>query len=132
MRIKILGKCWDLQFAPNLGAKAGYCDGPHIRANDAAYLARRTLEHGDIAVGIRDGAEMQAVLDEQLVDLAIWIERDVPLDPTLTYGPELCHVIMQNRSTLEAFHAKLGALVDFCSRIERSLFSRPGHNAMIR
>lgn len=84
--------------------------GNELREHDRAFLARQTFEHGDIAVGIRDRQEMLAVLEEGLVDLAIWISRGVPPDPTLTYGPELCHIIIQNRSDLPEFHAKLHRL----------------------
>lgn len=84
--------------------------GNNLREHDPAFLARQTFEHGDIAVGIRDRSEMQAVLDEGLVDVAIWIERDVPEDPTLTYGKELCSIIVENTGTLEEFHASLRAV----------------------
>lgn len=84
--------------------------GNELREHDPAFLARKTFEHGDIAVGIRDRDEMQAVLDEEMVDLAIWIERDVPPDPTLKYGQEMCDVIVLNTGELGAMFARLEAL----------------------
>ena len=87
-----------------------YKIGNELREHDPAFLARQTFERGDIAVGIRDANEMQAVLDEELIDLAIWIERDVPPDPTLTYGPEFCDVIVLNTGEIEAMYARLEAL----------------------
>lgn len=84
--------------------------GNNLRQNDKAFLARQTFEHGDIAVGIRDREELQTIIDEGLVDLAIWIDRDVPADPTLKYGPESCDIIVQNRSCISEFHTKLNRL----------------------
>lgn len=84
--------------------------GNQLRMEDPAFLARQTFEHGDIAVGIRDRGEMEAVLREGLVDLAVWIEREVSVDPTLTYGRELCDIIIDNDGTLEEFHSRLRAL----------------------
>lgn len=87
--------------------------GNKLREHDQAFLARQTFEHGDIAVGIRDRDEMQAVLNEGLVDVAIWIDRDVPVDPTLTYGKELCSIVVENHGTLEEFHAVLRAVAKY-------------------
>ena len=60
--------------------------GDELRRDDPAYLARKTLEHGDICVGIRSAAEMEAVMGEGLVDEVLWIDRPgLPVDPTLEF-----------------------------------------------
>lgn len=84
--------------------------GNKLREHDPAFLARQTFQHGDIAVGIRDRSEMEAVLREGLVRHAIWIDRDVPVDPTLNYGKELCDIVVENHGTLEEFYAMLRAV----------------------
>ena len=84
--------------------------GIELRQNDPAFLARTVLAEGDICNGVRDRREMQAVLDEQLVDLAIWIDRPwLPPDPTMGYGLEMCDIIIPN----------CWGLVDFIPRIAR-------------
>ena len=90
--------------------------GDHLRRvnRDDAYLARLTLKHGDVCVGIRARAEMDAVLAEKLVDLVIWIEKpDVEPDDTLEFGDDVADVILKNDGTLGRLYHRLGRLVDF-------------------
>ena len=61
-------------------------------------------------MGIRDRGEMEAVLREGLVSHAIWIDRDVPADPTLTYGKDLCDIVVENHGTIEELYAILKAV----------------------
>lgn len=81
------------------------------RRFDPAFLARAAVARGqDIVVGIRDGAEIRTTRSEGLVDLVLWIDRDVPPDPTLTYGVEEADVVIPNRWGLDAFHGRLRRL----------------------
>jgi hypothetical protein len=86
--------------------------GDEMRANDPAALARETLRHGDICVGIRAIVEIEAVRREGLVGLIIWIDRDVPPDPTLEFGSEQADIVIENRWDLPAFHARLRRLAN--------------------
>jgi hypothetical protein len=86
--------------------------GVELRRDDPAYLAREVLKTGDLVVGVRDRVEMEAVRREKLVDLAIWIDRDVPPDPTMGYGPELCDIIVPNRWGLPELYGRLETLAN--------------------
>ena len=84
--------------------------GDELRRDDPAALARETLRHGELCVGVRARVEIEAVIRERLVDLVLWIDRDVPPDPTLEFGPEVATVILPNRGTLADLHGRLRAL----------------------
>jgi hypothetical protein len=81
--------------------------GCELRRDDPAYLAREVLRDGDLVVGVRDRAEMEATIREGLVSLVIWIDRDVPVDPTLTYGRELADMVIENRWSLADLRRRL-------------------------
>jgi hypothetical protein len=75
--------------------------------DDLTRLYRLTLENQDILDGVRRRDEFKACLDAGMVDLAIWLKRDVPTDTTLRYGPELCDVIIENNGCVEDIHRRL-------------------------
>ncbi len=82
--------------------------GDELRQEDPAALAREVLFESDILVGVRARIEMQQVLKEQLCDIVIWIDRSgIEVDPTIEFGPELCHIVIQNHWTLKEFHDRL-------------------------
>jgi hypothetical protein len=78
-----------------------------FRQNDPARLVKRCLVNNHVVCGVRDGVEMRAAIDEGLIDLVIWIERAVPDDPTLTFGPEVADVIIDNNGTLKGLYRRL-------------------------
>ena len=80
------------------------------RREDPARLIKDVLKHSDVVVGVRDGVEMKAAIDARLVDLVIWVDRDVPEDPTLTFGEELADVILPNRWAVADLHRRVEAL----------------------
>lgn len=84
--------------------------GDLLRLHDPAHLARKTLETGRIVVGVRSLIEITAVRAEGLVDLIVWIDRDVPPDPTLEYGSELADLVIENHWGLPEFHDRLRRL----------------------
>lgn len=84
--------------------------GDEMRARDPAALARKTLAAGDICVGIRARVEIEAVIRERLVDLVVWVDRDVPEDPTLEYGAEMVDVVILNHWGVEELHGRLERL----------------------
>jgi hypothetical protein len=80
----------------------------HLRTLDQCCLARMVLQTGEIAAGLRDKVEIDAVKSEKLFDRIIWIHRPgTPVDPTVTYGPEDCDEQLCNDGTLEWFHYQL-------------------------
>lgn len=87
-----------------------YHVGNQLREKDPAHLVREVLKTGNVVVGVRDGIEMRAAREKGLVDLVVWIDRDVPPDPTLTYGTELADIIIPNHEGLPEFHARLDRL----------------------
>lgn len=79
-----------------------------LRAVDQCYLAREVLKTGDIAAGLRDKKEIDAVRAEQLFDHIIWIDRPgTPVDPTVTFGPADCDEVIWNDGTLSEYHLAL-------------------------
>jgi hypothetical protein len=78
-----------------------------LRSEDPAALVRARIENSDLISGIRSKRELEVSLAEQLVTLAVWVDRDVPSDPTLEYGPELCHIRIENFGSEEAYIEKL-------------------------
>lgn len=80
----------------------------HLRELDQCYLAREVLKTGDIAAGLRDIKEINAVKKEGLFDHILWIDRPgTPVDPTVTYGPADCDETIWNDGTLEDYHNAL-------------------------
>lgn len=85
--------------------------GDELRAHDPGFLARTVLKRGDVVCGVRSRPEMEAVLREGMVDVAVWVDRKgFPPDPTQEFGPELCHVVLQNHWGLAELHARVDAL----------------------
>lgn len=76
-----------------------YETGNEIREGDAGLLVKEAFKHGDITGGIRAVEEIQAVKEKGLADLVVWIERDVPVDPTMTFGPGWADLIVTNNGT---------------------------------
>ena len=82
-----------------------------LREHDQCYLARLVLKQGELAAGIRDKAEVDAVKREGLFDHIIWVHRPgIPVDPTVTFSPEDCNGEISNGGDLFEFHAKLKRL----------------------
>jgi hypothetical protein len=77
------------------------------REGDPSRLVRDCLEHSDIVCGIRDRMEMIAAKKEGLLDLIVWIDRPVPVDPTVTFTIEDADVIIRNYSGFDDFYARL-------------------------
>lgn len=87
--------------------------GNELRRDDPAYLVRECLRDAEIVVGLRNADEVEAARAEGLIDLFIWVVRYVPPDPTMTFGPELCDVMLPNTGTLDRLHERLEALARF-------------------
>lgn len=85
-----------------------------LRADDLTRLARWCLGACDVAVGLRGKHEFAAVMADGVCDLSVWVDRDVPVDPTVEFAREDCDVVVENRQSLDRFRqrlARLGKLV---------------------
>lgn len=79
-----------------------------LRLTDQCFLARLVIASGDVAAGLRDIKEINAVKAENLFDRIVWVDRPgTPVDPTVTYRPEDCHETIVNDGDLAQYHAKL-------------------------
>lgn len=78
-----------------------------IRGDDYATLTRWCLAVCDVVIGIRGDREFATVLREGVVDLTVWVDRDVPADPTVEFARGDCDVVVENHTTLERFHERL-------------------------
>jgi hypothetical protein len=81
-----------------------------INAHDKTTLYRRCLKDQDILNGVRNKDELMACKAAGMIDLIIWIDRDVSNDPTQGYGSELCDLIISNRHDLAALFSRLERL----------------------
>lgn len=78
-----------------------------LRADDLTRLAKWCLVACDLAIGLRGKEEFAAVMAEGVCDLSVWVERDVPADPTVEFCRSDCDVVIDNDTTLERFHKRL-------------------------
>lgn len=78
-----------------------------LRRGDLTRLARWCLGACDLAIGLRGKEEFAAVMKNGVCDLSVWVNRDVPDDPTTEFAREDCDVVIDNTTTLERFHSRL-------------------------
>ena len=78
--------------------------------DDPVALYRRCLANQDMLTGIRYGHEFRACKAAGLVDLWIWIERDVPPDPTMEYTKDDCDFTIENNGDIASLTRKLLAI----------------------
>jgi len=82
--------------------------GNELRDADPGCLVREAFKTGDVITGLRDIRELAWARAHDYVDQFVWVASDrVATDPTMEYGPEACDVILQNHTTVAAFHATL-------------------------
>jgi hypothetical protein len=77
---------------------------------DGLTLYRGMLEAGDILNGIRREGELDALREHLMLDLVIWVERDVPKDPSQEMTSAVADIIIDNNGTLAQLYAKLARL----------------------
>lgn len=70
------------------------------REGDPARIIRECFKLADIVTGVRPAEEMESALAEGLIDCVIWVERNVPIDPTLELNKEVADVIIDNTGSL--------------------------------
>lgn len=74
---------------------------------DGLTLYRGMLVSGDILNGIRRAPELQALREALLIDLVLWIDRDVPDDPSLEMDSSVADLIIPNNGTLTDLYQRL-------------------------
>lgn len=90
--------------------------GDEIRGDDPGKLLKEALAVGPLTGGIRDIAE--AVVAKDLCDIIVWIQNDrVPPDPTVTFGPEMADIVIQNNGTIPELRERLARLAKFSGLI---------------
>lgn len=67
---------------------------------NAEAVYKLCLEENNIITGLRRVRDVEW-FKEHHKPLIIWVERDVPVDPTLEFGPEQAHIIINNNGTEE-------------------------------
>ena len=77
------------------------------READPAKLIKDCLVHSDIVCGVRDGKELHAAKQEGLLDLIVWVDRPVPIDPTVTFTIDDADVIIRNYGSFGTFYSRL-------------------------
>jgi hypothetical protein len=77
---------------------------------DGLRLYRDMVRKSDILDGIRDGRELQACRDAGLADVVVWMQRDVPTDPSMGFGPEVADRVINNDGSFEELYAQLREL----------------------
>ncbi len=78
-----------------------------LRRDDVTRLARWCLGTCDFAVGLRGKEELAAVISQGLCALSVWIERNVPVDPTVEFTRKDCDIVIDNDESLDKFYPKL-------------------------
>lgn len=85
--------------------------GAELRKDDPGILVKDSLQDGDIVCGARDVEEVQAARTSNIVDLILWVARDsAPDDPTMTFGPEQCDLVLENHGSVDELHGRLQRL----------------------
>ena len=78
-----------------------------LREKYTTLLIRLCLEESDLVCGVRSGIELAAGRNEGLIDLVVWIDRDVPVDPTVEFSVADADIVVRNDRTIDDFYLKL-------------------------
>lgn len=84
-----------------------------LREKDPLVLVRRSLKNSPLITGFRSRKEFEAAKKEKLIDLTIWIERDVFFDPTLELDKDDADIIIENIKTIGVLNYKMLKLAKF-------------------
>ena len=82
--------------------------------DNASLLVRMALGEADCSAGIRSRAELEACVEQGVIQRVVWIERPgTPVDPTVEYTREdvlaLDGIVLENDGTVEQLEAKIVA-----------------------
>jgi hypothetical protein len=86
--------------------------GDEYRKDDPARLVKDAFAAGDVTGGCRARIEIDAVRDQSLADLIVWVDARFrhPADPTLEFGPEVADLIIDNNGTEAEFRRRVQRL----------------------
>lgn len=79
---------------------------------DEVRLYREMIISHDILDGIRRPNELIACLKQGIVDISLWIERELTVDSSNLITKDDCDIIIINNGSLEAFEEKLSRFCD--------------------
>jgi hypothetical protein len=85
--------------------------GHAIRGSDLTLLARLALGKSDFAIGLRGRHEVHACVRAGIVDYTIWIDRQVPDDPTVEFTAGDCDIMIPNHGSYFEFFKKLDRFI---------------------
>lgn len=86
-----------------------------FRRDDATRLIRMSLAKGEIVVGIRDRVELLGAKRAGILKYSIWVDNPrVKPDPTVTYTPDDCDFVIENKTTTSAYRRNL---MKFCEQV---------------
>jgi len=74
---------------------------------DGLTLYRDMLGETDILNGIRRAGELQALQQAGMIDLIIWIDRDVPKDESCEIDVDDCDIMIPNHRSLAGLYQRL-------------------------
>ena len=77
---------------------------------DGLRLYRDMLKEGNILNGIRRAGEIRALQDGNYIDLTIWIDRDVPNDPSCEMTADDADIVVRNYGSFDDLYLKLQRL----------------------
>ena len=79
----------------------------HINKPDPCRLYKDCLKRQSILTGIRREREYESLYENFPDILTIWVERDVPIDPTLELTADHADIIILNNESLDRLYEKL-------------------------
>jgi len=85
----------------------------NYREGDPLRLINESIKIADMAVGIRDREEIVAA--NTVLDLIIWVDRDVPKDPTVMFDRSYCDVVIDNSGTMSELSERLRRFSHFAN-----------------
>lgn len=75
-----------------------------LREHDPAFLARMVIRSGNVAAGLRDRLELEAVKAARLFDSIVWVHRPgFPTDSTVTFSRNDATDYLLNDGSLDHF-----------------------------
>lgn len=82
-----------------------------LRVGDMTLLGRLCLGAGDVLAGPRGLPEFREYRRVGTIDWAVWVDRDVPVDPTMEFIAQDCDFVVPNHGTLDELYAKWDRLL---------------------
>lgn len=92
---------------------------------DGVTLYRGMLRDNDILNGIRRKQELDACRAFGLVDLVLWIDRDVAVDPSLDFEQDEADIVIPNNRSLRELFCRLARFAHCAGILRESNGPRP-------